>query len=97
MTVDSLDVAAGKRLLDAAKAQGFYFVRTGWSEDAPLRGKRETTEFLDEIVVAGFSNSCEATRRRRYSLVVPGGWPVIQRVTGDALTVLQTVTDDWAI
>lgn len=83
------------RLLDLAKQQGFAFMRTSTDEDAPLRGVRETVGWLDEVVVAGFSECCEATRRRRYSLIVPGGMPVTKRVTGDALTVLRTVTSDW--
>jgi len=36
-------------------------------------------------------------RRRRSSLVVPGGLPVVQRVSGDALTVLHTVVTDWPV
>ncbi|MGH3935737.1 MAG: hypothetical protein ACRDS1_12310 [Pseudonocardiaceae bacterium] len=62
-----------------------------------MRGVRETVEFLDEIYVAGFweSDSCTAIRRRRSSLVVPGGLPVTERVIGDALTVLHTVVFDW--
>ena len=50
----------------------------------------------DEIYIAGFSGSCYATRARRYSLIVPGGLPVTDRVEGDALTVLHTVVFDWA-
>jgi hypothetical protein len=87
---------AAKRLLDLPKQQGFGFERVGLSQDAPLRGKRETLEWIDDIVVVGFSDSCEATQRRRYSLIVLGGMPVTVRVTGDALMVLHTVTFDWA-
>ncbi|MGH3673841.1 MAG: hypothetical protein ACRDSH_24940 [Pseudonocardiaceae bacterium] len=68
---DSPDLRAAKRLLDLAKQQGFAFVRTRPDEDAPLRGVRETVGWIDELVVAGFSECCEATRRRRYSLIVP--------------------------
>lgn len=92
---ECVQLRAAMRLVDLAKEQGFAFERRGFSEDAPLREKRETAEWIDEVVVAGFSNSCEATRRRRYSLIVPGGMPVTERVTGDALTVLHTVTCDW--
>lgn len=91
----SPQLRAAMRLVDLATQQGFAFTRTVPGEDAPLRGIRQTREFIDEIVVAGFSTSCEATRRRRHSLVVPGGLPVVQCVTGDALTVLHTVTEDW--
>jgi hypothetical protein len=41
------------------------------------------------------SSRCSAARRRRYSLVVPGGLPVTQRVSGNALEVLHTVVFDW--
>ncbi len=92
---DSLDVAAAKRLLDAAKDQGFAFERIAPGDDGPLRGVRKTHEWLDEVYLAGFSDKCSAVRRRRSSLVVPGGLPVAARVTGDALTVLHTVMHDW--
>jgi hypothetical protein len=62
-----------------------------------LLGRRETLEYRDEMYLAGFGGSCHATRRRRYSLIVPGGLPVTARVEGDALTVLQTVVSDWPI
>jgi hypothetical protein len=92
---DSPEVAAAKRLLDDAKSGGFAFQRTGPGPDAPVFGVRETGEWVDEIVLAGFwePESCVAVRRRRSSLVVPGGLPVAQRVTGDALTVLHTVCE----
>jgi hypothetical protein len=60
-------------------------------------GIRESVEWQDEIYLGGFANSCHATRRRRWSLIVPGGLPVAQRVDGDALTVLHTVVSDWGI
>jgi hypothetical protein len=94
---DSPDLAAAKRLLDTAKDQGFTFQRIAPGPDAPLRGIRETVEFLDEIYLAGCGQpaSCTAIRRHRSSLVVPGGLPVTDRVTGDALVVLHTVVSDW--
>jgi hypothetical protein len=87
--VDSPDLAAAKRLLDAAKDAGFAFQRIAPGEDAPLRGVRQSTQWLDEIHLGGLwaPQSCTAIRRRRSSLVVPGGLPVAQRVSGDALTV----------
>jgi hypothetical protein len=53
---------------------------------------------LDEIYLSGFwdENSCHATRRRKSSLVVPGGLLVTEQVSGDALTVLHTAVSDWA-
>lgn len=94
---DSPDLAAAKRLLDDAKDQGFRFERVASGEDGPLRGVRDTPEHRDEIYLAGFAapESCTAIRRRRSSLIVPGGLPVTARVTGDALTVLHTVITDW--
>jgi hypothetical protein len=67
---------------------GFRFERIAPGPDGPLRGIRKTLEFRDEVYVAGFwePESCTAIRRRRSSLVVPGGMPVAQRVTGDAIT-----------
>lgn len=93
---DSPELAAAKRLLDLAKDAGFSFTRTTHGPDGPLRGVRETVTWLDEIYLAGFGDACSAVRRRRYSLVVPGGLPVAERVSGDALTVLHTVLSEWA-
>lgn len=98
MAADSPELAVAKRLLDDAKDRGFAFERIGPGDDAPLLGVRESVEWVDEIVLAGFweAESCCAVRRRRCSLVVPGGLPVAERVSGDALTVLHTVVCDWA-
>jgi hypothetical protein len=95
---DGPDLVAAKRLLDDARSRGFRFERIAPGEDGPLRGVRETPEHRDEIYLAGFGapESCTAIRRRRSSLIVPGGLPVTDRVTGDALTVLHTVVTDWA-
>lgn len=92
---DSPDLQAAKRLLDLAKMRGFAFERIALGEDGPLRGTREGLEWVDEVYVSGFSDSCAAIRRRRYSLIVPGEMPVFHKVIGDALTVLHTVTSDW--
>lgn len=94
----SPDLAAAKRLLDAAKDQGFRFERIAPGPDGPLRGVRETLEFIDELYLAGFweADACTAIRRRRCALLVPGGLPVTARIEGDALTVLHTVVTDWA-
>ncbi len=94
---DGSDVVAAKRLLDAAKSRGFSFVRIAPGEDAPLRGVRQSVDWVDEIYLAGCSDpdSCSAIRRQRCSLIVPGGLPVTQRIKGDALTVLHTVVCDW--
>lgn len=97
VTVDSPELVAAKRLLDAARASGFAFERIGPGEDAPLRGTRTCPEWSDEVYVGGFSEGCTAIRRRRSSLIVPGGMPVAQRVSGDAITVLHTVVADWPV
>jgi hypothetical protein len=94
---DSPDLVAAMRLLDAARDVGFAFQRIAPGKDGPLRGIRESVEWQDEIYLGGFANSCHATRRRRWSLIVPGSLPVAQRVDGDALTVLHTVVSDWGI
>ncbi|MGH3521260.1 MAG: hypothetical protein ACRDU4_00195 [Mycobacterium sp.] len=94
---DSPEVTAAKRLLDLAKDVGFAFTRIALGEDAPLRGVRTTTDWVDEIYLNGFwrENSCSATRRRRSSLIVPGGSAVAEQISGDALSVLQEVLCEW--
>jgi hypothetical protein len=95
MTMPSPDLVAAMRLLDAAKERGFAFVRSAPGVDGPLLGVRETPEWCDVITIAGFGDSCSAQRLVRSSLVLPGGVPVTQQVSGDALTVLHTVLSDW--
>lgn len=97
MATDGPTLAAAMRLLDAARDSGFAFQRIGPGPDAPLRGVRDCPEWSDEVYVSGFSEGCTAIRRRRSSLIVPGGYPVAHRVEGDAITVLHTVVSDWAI
>lgn len=46
--VDSPEVAAAKRLLDVAKDAGFTFQRIAPGEDGPLRGVRQSVEWVDE-------------------------------------------------
>ncbi len=93
---DSPAVLAAKRLLDVAKREGFAFERIAPGEDGPLRGVRDSDDWLDEIYLGGFSWQCHATRKRRWSLIVPGGLPVTESVSGDALTVLHKVSE-WTI
>jgi hypothetical protein len=94
---DGPELTAAKQLLDAAKSQGFSFQRIAPGPDGPLFGLRETVEYRDTCYLAGFGEGCSATRARKYSLVVPGGLPITERVSGDALAVLQTVASEWAI
>jgi hypothetical protein len=94
---DGPELRAAKQLMDLAKSQGFAFQRVAPGTDGPLFARRETLDFRDEIYLGGFSDSCHATRARKYSLIVPGGLPVTARVIGDALTVLHTVVSDWPI
>ena len=95
---ESPDLATALKLVDIAKARGFSFERTGPGEDAPVIGVRESPEWIEEIVLAGFwkPDSCIAVRKRRYSLVVPGESAVTQQISGDALTVLRAVISDWS-
>jgi hypothetical protein len=93
---DSPELAAAKRLLYAAKEQGFSFQRIAPGPDGPLLGVRETVEYRDTCYLGGFGEGCSATRARNYILLVPGGLPVAARVSGDALTVLHTLVSDWA-
>jgi len=95
MTAESPDLAAAKRLLDAAKHGGFRFQRIAPGADGPLWGVRETLDWQDTIYLAGFGTACTATRARTSSLIVPNGLLVTQRVSGDALSVLHTVVCDW--
>jgi hypothetical protein len=90
---DSPELAAAKRLLDLAKDRGFRFWRTAPGEDGPLWGERESLEWLDTIFLAGFSDSCNAARIHKSSLVVPHGSLVTERVSGDAIEVLHTACD----
>ena len=95
---DSPDLRAAMQLLDAAKLQGFRFERIAPGPDGPLRGVRETALFADEIYISGMwaPGSCSAIRRRRSTLILPGGLPVIDQITGTALTVLNTVVTSWS-
>jgi hypothetical protein len=81
---DNPELAAAKRLLDIAKSRGFAFERIAPGKDGPLRGVRETLQFRDEVYLGGCGapDSCSATRRRRSSLIVPGGLPVAQQLRG---------------
>ncbi len=90
---ESPELAAAKPLLDAAKDRGFTFEWIAVGEDAPSGGVRESTGWLDEVYVGGLFSGCSAARRRRYSLVVPRGLPVTERVSGHALEALHTVVD----
>lgn len=95
MTAESLELAAAKRLLDAAKRGGFSFRRVAPGPDGPLWGVRETLRWRDTMYLAGFGQDCTATRARKSSLIVPRGPLVTHRVNGDALSVLHTVVCDW--
>jgi hypothetical protein len=83
--------------MDGAKVEGFRFERIAEGPDAPVVGVRDSVGYRDEIYLAGFSDSCTAIRRKRFSLIVPGGLPVIERVSGDALTVLRKAVCEWTV
>lgn len=95
MIAESPELAAAKRLLDAAKRGGFHFQRVAPGPDGPLWGVRETLHWRDTLYLAGFGHHCTATRARKSSLIIPGGPVVAQRLDGDALSVLHTVLSDW--
>ena len=67
----SPDLMATMRLLDLAKSRGFSFKRVAPGSDGPLWGVRESLEYRDTVYLAGFGDSCSATRARRTSLIVP--------------------------
>lgn len=92
---DSPELATAKRLLDTAKRDGFVFQRVAPGDDGPLLGMRESVDYLDTCYLGGFGDCCHATRARRSSLAVPGGLPITERVSGNALEVLHTVVFDW--
>jgi hypothetical protein len=54
--------------MDGAKAEGFRFERIAEGPDAPVVGVRDSVGYRDEIYLAGFSDSCTAIRRKRFSL-----------------------------
>jgi hypothetical protein len=97
MRAERPDLAAAKRLLDAAKRSGFCFQRVAPGPDGPLWGVRETLEWRDTLYLARFGQACTATRACKSSLIVPGGPLVTQRIGGDALSVLHTVVRDWTL
>ncbi len=92
----SPELAAAMRLLDQAKAAGFRFERITPGPDGLLLGVREGIDYRDTVYFGGFGQRCHASRARRWSLIVPGGLPVTERVAGDALTVLHTAVSDWS-
>jgi hypothetical protein len=97
VNAESPDLAAAKRLLDAAKRSGFCFLRVAPGPDGPLWGVRDSFDWRDTIYLAGFGQACTATRARKSSLITPGGPLVTQRVNGDALTVLHAAVCDWEV
>jgi hypothetical protein len=92
---DSPELAAAKRLLDTAKRDGFVFQRVAPGDDGPLLGTREGIDYRDTCYLGGFGDCCHATRARKSSLVMPGGLPITERISGNALEVLHTVVVDW--
>ena len=90
---ESPDLVAARRLLDLAKEHGFSFMRVAPGEDGPLWGERSTLEWADQIYIGGFSAGCSACRIRKSSLLVPSGSVVAERVSGNALEVLQAICE----
>lgn len=77
-------------MLDAVKGHGFTFRRLAPGPDGPLWGIRDTDRWRDTIYIGGFSDGCSATRSRKSPLLAPGGLLVTDRVSGNALNVLNT-------
>lgn len=96
---DGRDVVIAKRLLDDAKRHGFRFRRIAPGPDGPLWGERDSEWWQDTVYISGFwePGCCNAVRRRKSSLVVPGELLVADRVSGDALNVLNVVITRWSI
>jgi hypothetical protein len=98
MSADSPDLAAAKRLLDAAtKNQGFRFQRIAPGPDGPLGGSARPSSFSMSCISAG---SGSPTRAPPSGAAAARCWcPADCRsppgVEGDALTVLHTVVTDW--
>lgn len=93
---DSPDVVIGMRLLDVARSHGFRFELLAPGPDGPLWGVRDTEHWRDTLYIGGFSAGCSATRSRKSSLLVPGDLLVAERVSGNALNVLNTVVSYWS-
>ena len=93
---ESPDLVIGMRLLDAARRHGFQFRRLAPGPDGPLWGVRESARWRDTVYLGGFSTGCSATRCRKSCLLVPGELLVAERVSGDALNVLNTVVSSWS-
>ncbi|MGH3754643.1 MAG: hypothetical protein ACRDRP_18485 [Pseudonocardiaceae bacterium] len=89
--MDSPDVVIAKGLLDQAKLSGFAFRRVAPGEDGPLVGQRAGSDWVDVLLIAGFSRDCLALRQRTSSLILLGGGLVQRRVEGSALEVLNEV------
>jgi hypothetical protein len=90
----SAELAAAMRLLDARQGAGVQLpnaLPSGRTVRCSACGKASI--YRDTVYLAGFSERCHARSRR--NLIVPGGLPVIDRVDGDALTVLHTAVSDW--
>lgn len=83
---DDRDLVAVMRLLVRAQREGFAF----W-------GERETAEYRDAIFLGYLTGGgvCNAARIRRALRIPPGEQLFAERVSGDALTVLRTVCQDW--
>ncbi|MGA9308907.1 MAG: hypothetical protein WBV74_00865 [Pseudonocardiaceae bacterium] len=81
--------------IDPGAGPSFSFQRVAAGPDGPLWGVRESLEYRDTVYLAGFGDSCSATRVHRSSLIMPGDPPVTARTSGDALSVLHNVVSDW--
>ncbi|MGH3914102.1 MAG: hypothetical protein ACRDTC_11955 [Pseudonocardiaceae bacterium] len=93
---DNSDLVIAKRLLDHCKWRGFQFQRTAVGADGPLVGHRVSDEWVDTILLEGFSRDCSAWRQRASALIVLGDGLVEHHVAGSVPTVLNEVLT-WEI
>jgi hypothetical protein len=84
------ELTAAMRL---AEARGFRFMQV--TPGAAWWGERETAQWSD-VVFLNPSGLCNAVRSSQ-SLVILHEPLFTKRVSGDALTVLRTVCEDWPI
>ena len=94
--VEGPDLKAAKRLLDLAKDNGFRFERTEPGQDGALWGERAGVGWADYVLIGGFSEGCFAYRARKSSLIVASELLIEKQVSGNALEVLQEISE-WDV
>lgn len=95
MTAESPDLAAAKRLLDAAKRGGVSLRAGGAGSGRAAVGRAGDPPVARHHLPRRVQPGMHRHPARKSSLIVPGGPLVTQRLDGDALSVLHTVVCDW--